>query len=89
MNTAPMAAKQSGMGIGPAPAAKAPPRADLGPSRVTCGACSHFLPGEPLPGESLGRCGVTGTGPPPGGSGYLACYPMAPRTCSHFEGIES
>ncbi len=74
----------------PTPAEKVPPRANMAPSRVSCGACLHFIPGQPLPGESLGRCTVTMTClPPAGGSGHGAPYPMAPRTCPSYEGIES
>ena len=70
----------------PTQAEKVPPRANMAPSRVSCGACSHFLPGQPLPGESLGGCPLTGTGlPPAGGSGHGAPYPMAPRTCPSYE----
>ena len=69
----------------PTQAEKVPPRANMAPSRVSCGACLHFIPGQPLPGESLGRCGITDAGPPAGGRGYGACYPMAPRTCPSYE----
>lgn len=54
-----------------------------------CGACSHFLPDTINPAQAVGRCGVTGAGPPSGGSGYKACYPMAPRTCPSYEGNET
>jgi len=60
-------------------------RANLGPSRAFCGACSHFLPDYINPSEGLGRCGVTGTGPPAGGNGYGACFPMAPRQCPAYQ----
>ncbi|MFA5730859.1 MAG: hypothetical protein WC934_02510 [Acidithiobacillus sp.] len=67
------------------PAACVRPEQDM----AHCGACSHFLPGQPLPGQSLGTCSLTGAGPPSGGSGYKACYPMAPRTCPSYEGNET
>ena len=72
----------------PTQAEKMPPRANLAPSRVFCGGCSHFLPDTINPAQGVGRCGVTGTGPPPGGSGYSACYPFSPRTCSHFQPLK-
>jgi len=66
------------------PAEKIAPGANLGPLRVSCVACSHFLPDTINPSEGLGRCGVTGTGPPAGGNGY-ACFPMAPRQCPAYQ----
>ena len=64
-------------------------RARKGPSRVSCGTCLRFLPGHPMPGQSLGTCSLTGAGPPSAEHGdYAACYPMAPRRCSSYEGIE-
>ena len=51
-----------------------------------CGACSHFLPDSINPAQGVGRCGVTGAGPPSVASGdYAACYPMAPRQCPSYE----
>lgn len=70
------------------PAACVHPEQDMAPSCTFCGTCLHFVPGQPLPGQSLGTCSLTGAGPPSGGSGYKACYPMAPRTCPSYEGIE-
>ena len=65
---------------------KVPPRANMAPSRVSCGTCLHFLPGQPIPGQSLGRCGVTGAGPPSAEHGdYRACYPMAERYCDNHK----
>ena len=55
-----------------------------------CGACSHFLPDSINPAQGVGRCGVTGAGPPSVASGdYAACYPLAPRACPSYKGIES
>ncbi|WP_153940434.1 hypothetical protein [Acidithiobacillus thiooxidans] len=68
-----------------APAACVHPEQDM----AHCGACSHFLPDTINPAQGVGRCGVTGAGPPSGGSGYKACYPMAPRTCHSYEGNET
>ena len=74
----------------PTQAEKVPPRANMAPSRVSCGACLHFIPGQPLPGQSLGRCTLTLPGLPPAPvRGYAACYPLAPRQCQSYEGIES
>jgi len=67
------------------PAEKIAPRANFGPSRVSCGTCLHFLPDYINPPQGLGRCGVTGTGPPAGGNGYGACFPMAPRQCPAYQ----
>ena len=67
------------------PAEKMQHTADMASSRAFCGQCSLFLPGQPLPGQSLGTCSLTGAGPPSGGNGYRACYPMAPRTCPSYE----
>lgn len=67
------------------PAASVRPEPRKQPQRVTCGECARFLPGQPLPGQSLGTCSLTGAGPPDGGSGYKACYPMAPRACPSYE----
>ena len=58
------------------------------PQRTSCRMCLHFLPDTVNPAQGVGRCEVTGAGPPSGGSGYKACYPMAPRTCPSYEGIE-
>ncbi|UEP59780.1 hypothetical protein [Acidithiobacillus ferriphilus] len=61
-------------------------RPDMAPSRVSCGTCLHFLPGHPMPGQSLGTCSLTGAGPPSVASGdYAACFPMAPRKCPSYE----
>ena len=67
------------------PAAGVQPERDMAPSRVSCGTCLRFLPGHPLLGQSLGRCSLTKAGPPSGGSGYKACYPLAPRQCPSYE----
>jgi hypothetical protein len=71
------------------PAEKMQHRQDMTPSRASCGTCLHFLPDIINPAQGVGRCGVTGAGPPSGGSGYKACYPMAPRTCHSYEGNET
>jgi len=63
------------------PAEKIAPRANM----VACGTCLHFLPDTINQIEGLGRCGVTGTGPPAGGSGYRACFPLAPRQCPSYQ----
>lgn len=90
MNASLMAAEQSGMGIDTTPAEKMQHRANMAPSRVTCGDCLHFMPGQPLPGESLGACSLTMTGlPPAGGSGHGAPYPTAPRACPSYERNET
>ena len=61
---------------------------DLTPSRVLCGTCLHFLPDPINRAQGIGRCEITETGlPPSGGTGYRACYPMAPRTCPDFKEI--
>ena len=74
MNHSPMAAEQSGMGIDATPAAPMQHRADMAPSRVACGDCLHFLPDTVNPPQGVGRCGVTGTGPPSVEHGdYAAC----------------
>ncbi|MHB1322330.1 MAG: TubC N-terminal docking domain-related protein [Acidithiobacillus ferrivorans] len=67
------------------PAACVRPEQDM----AHCGACSHFLPDAINPAQGVGRCGVTGAGPPSGGDGYKACYPMAPRQCPSYEGNET
>ena len=85
-----LVAEQSGVGIDTTRTEKVPPRANMAPSRVSCGACLHFIPGQPLPGQSLGRCTLTLPGLPPAPvRGYAACYPLAPRQCQSYEGIES
>lgn len=71
------------------PAEKMQHGADMAHSRVSCGTCLHFVPDAINPAQGVGRCGVTGAGPPSGGSGYKACYPMAPRTCPSYEGNET
>lgn len=59
------------------------------PAWVRCGDCGRFLPGDPLPGQSLGLCRLTATGlPPKPVRGYAACFPMAPRQCSNYEAKE-
>ena len=67
------------------PAASVRPERDMAPSRVSCGTCLHFLPDTINQSEGLGRCGMTGTGPPAGGSGYGACFPLAPRQCPSYQ----
>ncbi len=67
------------------PAEKMQHRPDMTPSRVSCGTCLHFLPDTIKPAQGVGRCGVTGAGPPSGGDGYRACFPLAPRRCSTHE----
>lgn len=57
----------------------------MGIERVCCRDCRRYLPGEPLPSQSLGRCLATANGAPPGeGSGYKACFPLATRRCPQF-----
>ena len=90
MNPSLLAAEKSGVGIDTtqAPSVQRAPRKQ--PQRASCGTCLHFLPGQPLPGQSLGRCTLTLAGLPPAPvRGYAACYPLAPRQCPNFEGIES
>ena len=90
MNPSILAAEKSGVGTDTTPATTMQHGADMAPSRVSCGTCLHFLPGQPLPGQSLGRCTLTLAGLPPAPvRGYAACYPLAPRQCQSFEGIES
>lgn len=73
----------------PTPAEKMQHRANTGPSRVFCGQCLHFLPDTINPAQGIGTCSLTGAGPPSVASGdYAACYPMAPRKCPSYEGIE-
>ena len=85
MNTSPMAAKQSGVGIGTTPAAKVAQNANM----ARCGACSRFIPDSVNPPEGVGRCAVTLTGLPPAPvRGYGACYPFSPRTCANFQPLE-
>ena len=67
------------------PAEKMQHRPDMTPSRVSCGTCLHFVPDSINPAQGVGRCGVTGAGPPSGGDGYRACFPSAPRTCPSYE----
>jgi len=68
------------------PAEKMQHAADMAPSRAFCGQCSLFLPGHPMPGQSLGTCSLTGAGPAPIASGdYAACFPLAPRKCPGYE----
>jgi hypothetical protein len=63
------------------------PERDMGPSRVSCGTCLHFLPDYVNPSEGMGRCTVTPTGlPPRGGNGHGAPYPNAPRRCPEYLG---
>lgn len=72
------------------PAEKMQHRPDMAPSRVSCGTCLHFVPDSINPAQGVGRCGVTGAGPPSVASGdYAACYPLAPRTCLSYEGNET
>ena len=72
------------------PAEKMQHRADMTPSRVSCGTCLHFVPDSINPAQGVGRCEVTGAGPPSVASGdYAACYPLAPRTCPSYEGNET
>lgn len=68
--------------------APTPYRADIAPSRVSCGSCARFQPGpQPL---SIGVCLATSHGlPPEGGSGYKAAFPMAQRQCPEFSGVAS
>ena len=57
----------------------------MGPDWVCCRDCRRYLPGKPLPSQSLGRCLATANGAPPGeGSGYKACFPLATRRCPQF-----
>ncbi len=57
----------------------------MGTDWVCCRDCRSYLPGKPLPSQSLGRCLATANGAPPGeGSGYKACFPLATRRCPKF-----
>ena len=68
------------------PALSVHPEQDMAPSRASCGTCLHFLPDTINLAQGVGRCGVTGAGPPSVASGdYAACYPRAPRTCPSYE----
>ena len=68
------------------PAEKMQHRPDMTPSRVSCGTCQHFLPDTIHPAQGVGRCEVTGAGPPSVEHGdYRACYPMAERYCDNHE----
>ncbi|MCK9188455.1 hypothetical protein [Acidithiobacillus sp.] len=62
-------------------------RADMppqtAPAPVYCRDCARFQPG--IQKLSVGACLASVTGPPSGGVGYKACYPMAPRTCPSYE----
>jgi hypothetical protein len=71
----------------PTPAEKIDSRPVSGPAMGTvhCRDCQHFVPDTINPPEGVGLCGVTGAGPPSGGSGYKACYPMAPRRCPSYQ----
>ena len=72
------------------PAASVQHRARKGPSRTSCGTCLHFLPDTIHPAQGVGRCSLTGAGPPSVASGdYAACYPLAPRTCPSYERNET
>lgn len=71
------------------PAEKMQHGPDMTPSRVSCGTCLHFVPDTINPAQGIGTCSLTGAGPPSVASGdYAACYPMAPRKCPSYEGIE-
>ena len=68
------------------PAEKMQPEPNMTPSRASCGTCLHFLPDTINPVQGVGRCEVTGAGPPSVASGdYAACFPLAPRRCSNHE----
>lgn len=61
-------------------------RADMPPSRVTCGDCAEFAPDAINPVQGGGACSMTSNGMPPHASrGYGVCYPMAPRQCPDFK----
>lgn len=71
MNPSILAAEQSGTGIDTTPAATMQHSADMAPSRASCN-----------PAQGVGRCEVTGAGPPSAEHGdYRACYPLAERYC--------
>ena len=56
------------------------------PERVSCGQCVRFQPGTTKMG--IGVCLATTNGlPPKEQRGYLAAYPMAPRSCLEFMGV--
>ena len=76
-----LAAEQSGMGTNTTPAEKIAQNANM----ARCGTCLHFTPDHVNPPQGVGTCKITGAGPPPGGSGYEACYPLAPRQCPSYE----
>lgn len=57
----------------------------MGTEWVCCRDCRRYLPGEPLPLQSLGTCLATESGSPPsGGYGYKGCFPLATRRCPQF-----
>lgn len=58
------------------------------PATVRCRDCARWTPGQTT--EGIGRCTASGNGlPPPGGSGYNAPYPNAPRRCPEYLGSAS
>lgn len=58
------------------------------PATVRCRDCARWTPGQTT--EGIGRCTAPGNGPPPpGGSGYKAPYPNAPRRCPEYLGSAS
>ncbi len=72
-------------------AAKSDSRAISGPATgtVTCGGCQSYQANAENPARGLGRCSLTLTGlPPPGGTGYGAAFPRAPRTCTSYKSLE-
>lgn len=88
MNPSILAAEKSGVGIDTTPATTMQPEPRKQPQRVSCGTCLRFLPDTINPAQGVGTCSLTGAGPPSGGSGYRACFPLAPRKCPSYEGIE-
>ena len=70
----------------PTPAEKMQHRADMAPSRVSCGDCAEFTPDAINPAQGVGTCSVTSNGMPPVASrGYGCCFPTAPRQCPDFK----
>lgn len=68
------------------PAATMQHRADMAPSRLSCGTCLHFVPDTINPAQGVGTCKITGAGPPSAEHGdYRACYPLAKRYCDTHE----
>lgn len=61
-----------------------PPVQEPAPATVSCGSCAEFQPGTTALG--VGVCLSTANGlPPKQQRGYLAAYPMAPRSCPVYQ----